>query len=106
MERDQARPDAAQVSVRSLVAAKLRLLVPMTVIFMTSYIGLTVLAGFAKDWMAIKIIGSFNLGFALIAFNYVMSWVLALVYERIANNELDPLASKAAAMASTGRPAS
>jgi uncharacterized membrane protein (DUF485 family) len=90
-----------QLSVRTLVAAKLRLLVPLTIIFMTCYIGLTVLAGFAKDVMAVKIIGSFNLGFALIAFNYVMSWALALIYERIADHALDPLASRVAVAAST-----
>jgi uncharacterized membrane protein (DUF485 family) len=100
MAEDDARLEP-QISVRTLVAAKLRLLVPLTIIFMTSYIGLTVLAGFAKDVMAVKLIGSFNLGFALITFNYVMSWALALIYERIANHALDPLASRAAIAAST-----
>src|SRR5271168_2036181 len=97
MARNEARLEAAQAAVRSLVAAKLRFLVPMTIIFMVGYIGLTVIAGFAKGFMAVKVVGSLNLGFALIAFNYVLSWVLALVYERIANNIFDPLASKAAA---------
>ena len=35
--------------------------------------------------MAVKVVGSLNLGFTLIAFNYVLSWALALVYERIAD---------------------
>jgi uncharacterized membrane protein (DUF485 family) len=97
MARDEARLEAAQAAVRSLVAAKLRFLVPMTIIFMVGYVGLTVIAGFAKGLMAVKVVGSLNLGFTLIAFNYVLSWVLALVYERIANNIFDPLASRAAA---------
>jgi uncharacterized membrane protein (DUF485 family) len=97
MARSEARLETAQAAVRSLVAAKLRFLVPMTIIFMVGYIGLTVIAGFAKGLMAIKVVGSLNLGFALIAFNYVLSWVLALVYERIANKIFDPLASRAAA---------
>ena len=97
MARDEAHPDAAQAAVRSLVAAKLRFLVPMTIIFMVGYIGLTVIAGFAKGLMSVKVVGSLNLGFTLIAFNYVLSWVLALVYERIANKIFDPLASRAAA---------
>jgi uncharacterized membrane protein (DUF485 family) len=99
MTRRDAQSTAAQESVRSLVAAKLRLLIPMTVIFMTGYIGLTVLAGFAQGLMAVKVIGPLNLGYTLIAVNYLMSWVLALVYERIANNRFDPLASKVAAKA-------
>jgi uncharacterized membrane protein (DUF485 family) len=97
MARNEARLETAQAEVRLLVAAKLRFLVPMTIIFMVGYIGLTVIAGFAKGLMAIKVVGSFNLGFALIAFNYILSWALALVYERIANNIFDPLASRAAA---------
>ena len=97
MARDEAHPDAAQAAVRSLVAAKLRFLVPMTIIFMVGYIGLTVISGFAKGLMSVKVVGSLNLGFTLIAFNYVLSWVLALVYERIANKIFDPLASRAAA---------
>ena len=96
MARSEARLEVAQAAVRSLVAAKLRFLVPMTIIFMVGYIGLTVIAGFAKGLMAVKVIGSLNLGFALIAFNYVLSWLLALVYERIANKIFDPLASRAA----------
>jgi uncharacterized membrane protein (DUF485 family) len=99
MAHDEARLEAAHAAVRSLVAAKLRFLVPMTIIFMVGYIGLTVIAGFAKGLMAVKVVGSLNLGFALIAFNYVLSWVLALVYERIANKIFDPLASSAAAAA-------
>src|ERR1700757_5076 len=102
MARNEARLEAAQAAGRSLVAAKLRFLVPMTIIFMVGYIGLTVIAGFAKGLMAIKVVGSLNLGFALIAFNYVLSWVLALVYERIANKIFDPLASRAAAAAGRG----
>ena len=68
----------------------------MTIIFMVGYIGLTVLAGFAKDLMGIKVVGSVNLGFVLIALNYLLSWVLAIVYGRIAADKFDPLAAKAA----------
>jgi uncharacterized membrane protein (DUF485 family) len=99
MARDEARVEAAQAAVKSLVAAKLRFLIPMTIIFMVGYVGLTAIAGFAKGLMAVKVVGSLNLGFALIAFNYVLSWILALVYERIANKIFDPLASRAAAAA-------
>lgn len=97
MARNEGGLESAQAAVQSLVAAKLRFLVPMTIIFMVGYIGLTAIAGFAKGLMGIKVVGPFNLGFALITFNYVLSWVLALVYERVANKIFDPLASRAAA---------
>ena len=48
MNRAETPQKSAEISVQSLIAAKLRLLVPMTVIFMVGYIGLTVLAGFAS----------------------------------------------------------
>jgi uncharacterized membrane protein (DUF485 family) len=46
--------------------------------------------------MGIRIVGSVNLGFTLIAFNYLLSWLLAIVYGRIAASKFDPLAAKAA----------
>ena len=89
--------EAAHASVKQLIAEKLKYLVPMTVIFMVGYIGLTVLAGFAKSLMGIKVVGSVNLGFVLIALNYMLSWVLAIVYGRVASDVFDPLAATAAA---------
>ena len=89
--------EAAHASIRVLIGEKLRYLVPMTVVFMTSYIGLTILAAFAKGLVGTKVIGSVNLGFVLIAFNYVLSWGLAIAYGVIAKNKFDPLAAHAAA---------
>ena len=89
--------EAAHASIRVLIGEKLRYLVPMTVIFMTCYVGLTVLAAFAKDFVGAKIIGSVNLGFVLIAFNYVLSWGITIAYGLIAQNKFDPLAARAAA---------
>ncbi|RTM15286.1 MAG: DUF485 domain-containing protein [Bradyrhizobiaceae bacterium] len=88
--------EAAHASIRALVGEKLKYLVPMTIIFMVGYIGLTVLAAFGKSIMAIKVTGAFNVGYLLIAINYLLSWILAIVYVRIANNVFDPLAAKAA----------
>ena len=96
MVRNGTSLEAAHASVKQLIAEKLKYLVPMTVIFMVGYIGLTILAGFAKDLMGTRVIGSVNLGFVLIALNYVLSWVLAIVYGRIAAGKFDRLATRAA----------
>jgi uncharacterized membrane protein (DUF485 family) len=96
MARNETSLKAAHASVKQLIAEKLRYLVPMTTIFMVGYIGLTVLAGFARDLLGTKVIGSVNLGFVLIAFNYLLSWGLAIVYGRIAAGKFDPLAARAA----------
>lgn len=51
MTRDEATPlAAAHVLVRHLIAEKLKYLVPMTILFMVSYVGLTILAGFGTSW--------------------------------------------------------
>ena len=94
--RSEVSLEAAHAAVKELIAEKLKYLVPMTIIFMVGYIGLTVLAGFAKDSMGMKIVGSVNLGFALIGLNYLLSWVLAIVYGRIAAGKFDSLAARAA----------
>ena len=96
MARNGTSLEAAHSLIRELIAEKLKYLVPMTIIFMVGYIGLTILAGFAKDLMGTRVVGSVNLGFVLIALNYVLSWVLAIVYGRIAAEKFDPLAAKAA----------
>jgi len=87
---------AGDIAIASLVAAKARFLIPMVAIYMVGYIGLTVLAGFAPRLVALKVAGSLNLGFALIALNYLLSWGLALLYVRIANTRFDPMVAEVA----------
>ena len=74
-----------------LTDAKLRSIVPMIVIYVVGYMGLSVLAGFGHSILGIKVLGAVNLGFALIGGNYVMSWVLAIIYARISTNSHDPM---------------
>jgi uncharacterized membrane protein (DUF485 family) len=81
-------------SITTLIAAKIRFFTPMIIIYMISYIGLTALAGFAKGFMALKVIGALNVGFFLIACTYVLSLAIALAYVRIANATLDPMVQK------------
>jgi uncharacterized membrane protein (DUF485 family) len=80
--------------IRTLVAKKLRFIGLLTAISLTSFVGLTVLAGFARPFMATKALGPINIGFVLIAANYLIAWVLALVYVRFANSTCDPLVAR------------
>jgi uncharacterized membrane protein (DUF485 family) len=96
MAREEAALEAAYGLVRQLIAEKMKYLVPMTILFMGSYIGLTVLAGFARDFVGTRMIGSVNLGFFLIALNYLLSWILAISYGFIAADKFDVLAASAA----------
>jgi uncharacterized membrane protein (DUF485 family) len=88
--------EATHTSISALVNEKLKFLIPMAAIYLISFVGLTLLADFAKGVVGTRVIGSVNLGFSLIAFNYLLSWALALIYVSIANDRLDPLAEKAA----------
>ena len=94
--------EAAYASVRALIGEKLKYLVPMTLLFMTCYVGLTVVAGFARGLVGMKVVGPVNLGFVLIALNYLLSWLLAVLYGRIAQSRFDPLAARAVLDASEG----
>jgi uncharacterized membrane protein (DUF485 family) len=75
----------------------------MIVIYIIGYMGLSILAGFGRGILGTKVLGAVNLGFVLIAGNYVMSWVLAVVYARISANRHDPLVKVVVDMAQATR---
>ncbi len=89
---------AGNAAVAALVAERRAFIVPMAITCFVAYIGTTVLAGFAKEFIAIKLVGAVNVGFTLIALNYVLAWALAIAYVRIANSRFDPLAELAVAV--------
>jgi uncharacterized membrane protein (DUF485 family) len=76
---------------KMLIDTRRRTILPMVVIYVLGYIGLSVLAGFGRDILGIKVLGAVNLGFVLIACNYLMSWALAVVYARVSARSYDPL---------------
>ena len=85
-------PGSADVA--ALVASKLRGIAPMIAVYLTVYLGLSILCGFAKPLLATKVLGPVNLGFALIALNYLVAWVLAVIYTRVAERVHDPLVQR------------
>jgi uncharacterized membrane protein (DUF485 family) len=89
-------PDAwiegiASAEFKALVDAKQRAIIPMMVIYIIGYLGLSILAGFSRNFLGIKVLGAVNLGFVLIAGNYLISWLLGIVYARISADRHDPL---------------
>jgi uncharacterized membrane protein (DUF485 family) len=76
---------------KTLIDARRRTILPMVVIYVLGYMGLSVLAGFGRDILGIKVLGAVNLGFVLIAGNYLMSWALAVIYARVSARSYDPL---------------
>lgn len=88
---------------KTLVDTKQRAILPMMVIYIVGYLGLSILAGFGRDLLGIKVLGSINLGFVRVAGNYLMSWLLGVVYARISAHRHDPLVKIVIDRASTGR---
>jgi uncharacterized membrane protein (DUF485 family) len=90
-----AKEGAQHTALAALITAKVAFLAPMTVIYLVSYIGLTVLAGFATGFLALKVVGAVNVGFMLVAGNYVLAWLLAIIYVHVANTTFDPMVERA-----------
>ena len=86
--------EPGSADVAALVASKLRCIAPMIAVYLTVYLGLSILCGFAKPLLATKVLGPVNLGFALIALNYLVAWVLAVIYARVAERVHDPLVQR------------
>jgi uncharacterized membrane protein (DUF485 family) len=75
----------------ALLHARRRAIIPMAIIYISGYLGLSLLAGFGRDVIGMKVYGPINLGFVLIVGNYVMSWLIAIAYAWIAAKSHDPL---------------
>ena len=104
----EAPPDVWKDGIQSaefkaLIDAKQRAIVPMIIIYIGGYMGLSILAGFGRGLLGIKVLGAVNLGFMLIAGNYLMSWLLGIVYARVSANRHDPLVKLVVDRAAAGR---
>lgn len=70
-----------------------RFVFPMTAFFLTWYAVYVLLATYASDFMATKVIGNVNLGIILGLGQFVTTFVITALYVRFANRELDPRAA-------------
>lgn len=84
-------------SFRELMSVKARFVVSVTAVALTFYLLVNVLAGLAPGFMSQRVVGAFNVGYVLIVALYVMTWVIALIYVRVANRTFDPKAAEAIA---------
>jgi uncharacterized membrane protein (DUF485 family) len=102
-------PDAWIDGVQSaefkmLIDTKRRSILPMIIIYVVGYMGLSVLAGFGRGILGMKVLGPINLGFVWIVGNYLMSWALAVIYARVSAKSHDPLVKIVVDKACSGRP--
>ena len=81
---------------KELIRKKRNFVVPAMIFFFVWYFGFILLAGYAQDFMATRLIEGFTLGYALALTQFIMTWGLSYWYIRKADREFDPLAHRAA----------
>jgi uncharacterized membrane protein (DUF485 family) len=99
-ERDVGNPpgedwEAVQASPEfTELRRRLRVFVfPMTAFFLGWYLLYVLVADYAHDFMAIKLVGNINVGLVFGLLQFVSTFVITGLYVRYANRRLDPLAA-------------
>ncbi|WP_291216386.1 DUF485 domain-containing protein [Hydrogenophaga sp.] len=85
----------ASPSFKELLALKTRCIAPLLISSFALIVAMTLLAGFAKDFMAQKVVGAFNVGYLLVLLTYLLCWGVSLIYVRSANQRFDAQAQAA-----------
>lgn len=85
----QARPDFQELRSRLR-----RFVFPMTAFFLSWYALYVLLAMYAHDFMARKVWGEINVGLIMGLGQFATTFIIAGLYVRFANRDLDPISSK------------
>ena len=88
-EQVQASPDFADLRARLR-----RFVFPMSAAFLVWYLAYVLLATFAPDFMAIKLVGNINVGLVIGLLQFVTTFLITTAYVRYASNHLDPAAER------------
>ncbi|HVE96878.1 MAG TPA: DUF485 domain-containing protein [Pseudonocardiaceae bacterium] len=67
---------------------------PMTAFFLAWYFLYVLLAAFAPQFMAIKVLGNINLGLLIGLLQFVTTFAITTAYVRFANKNLDPIGTR------------
>lgn len=67
---------------------------PMTVAFLAWYLLYVALSGWARDLMAVKVLGNVNVALILGLLQFVSTFLIAWLYSRFADRNLDPVADR------------
>jgi uncharacterized membrane protein (DUF485 family) len=90
---------------QELVHRRRSFVLPATIFFLAYYMGFILLAGYAKDFMAESVYEGLTVGYCLALTQFVMVFVLGIMYLRKADREYDPLAERVVEMAEGGETA-
>lgn len=67
---------------------------PVTAGFLAWYLLYVLLASYAPDFMATKVLGNINIGLIFGLLQFVSTFAITIAYVRFADRKLDPLAEK------------
>src|SRR5215212_2475634 len=84
---------------QELVRKRRSFVVPGTIFFLAYYMGFILLCGYAKDFMADSVYQGLTVGYCLALTQFVMVFVLGIMYLRKSESTFDPLADKVVAAA-------
>ena len=87
---------------QELVRKRRSFVVPATIFFLAYYMGFILLCGYAPDFMADSVYQGLTVGYCLALTQFVMVFVLGIMYLRRSDRDYDPLAAKVVDLAGQG----
>jgi uncharacterized membrane protein (DUF485 family) len=87
---------------QELVRKRRSFVVPATIFFLAYYMGFILLTGYAHGFMAESVYEGLTVGYCLALTQFVMVFVLGIMYLRRADRDYDPLAQRVVDMAERG----
>ena len=89
---------------QELVRKRRSFVLPATIFFLAYYMGFILLAGYAKDFMASSVYEGLTVGYCLALTQFVMVFVLGIMYLRRSNRDYDPLSARVVELAEESAP--
>ena len=87
---------------QELVTRRRSFVLPATIFFLTYYMAFILLAGYAEDFMGSSVYEGLTVGYCLALTQFVMVFVLGIMYLRKADRVYDPLAQRVVTKAGDG----
>lgn len=87
---------------RELITRKKAFVLPATIFFLAYYMAFILLAGYAEDFMASSVYEGLTVGYVLALTQFVMVFVLGMLYLRKSDAEYDPLRARVVELAERG----
>jgi len=87
---------------QELVHKRRSFVLPATIFFLAYYMGFILLTGYAEDFMASSVYQGLTVGYCLALTQFLMVFVLGIMYLKRSDRDYDPLAQRVVDMAERG----